>query len=241
VKPAGPPIRSPLAKGTYPEVEVRAKSIGWKGKIDLLALGDEACEIIDFKTGAVDQAHDFQVRVYAVLWRLDDELNPSGRIVDRLVLAYENEDVEVTPPSLQEIDDVGRDLLERRRAAEAALATRPPAARPAAETCRYCGVRQLCDAYWAGSVQAISEDGRFGDIELKITGRHGPTSWDAVVSRARNLPTKTRALLRLQQPDEFDVGTRVRVLDGALIRDPEDDSAPAIVTLGAFSEVYRVG
>lgn len=239
VKQAGPPIRSPLANGTYPEVEVRAKSIGWKGKIDLLVLGDDACEITDFKTGAADQAHEFQVSVYAVLWRLDDELNPSGRIVDRLVLAYESQDVEVTPPSAQEIDDLGRDLLVRRKASEAALAARPPTARPADETCRYCGVRQLCDAYWAGSTTATSEDGRFGDIELQITGRHGPTSWDAVVMRARNLPAKTPALLRLQQPDEFTAGTRLRVLDAALARDPEDDAAPIIVTLGSFSEAYR--
>ncbi|MCC7386334.1 MAG: PD-(D/E)XK nuclease family protein [Deltaproteobacteria bacterium] len=240
VNAAGRSTRGPLVKGTYPEVEVRAKSIGWKGKLDLLVLGDDACEITDFKTGAADQAHEFQVRVYAVLWRLDDELNPSGRVVDRLVLAYESQDVEVTPPSQQEIDDLGRDLLARRKASEAALAARPPAARPAAETCRYCGVRQLCDAYWAGPTQAVSEDGRFGDIELKITGRHGPTSWDAVVMRARNLPAKTPALLRLQQPDEFTTGTRVRVLDGALARDPEDDAAPAIITLSALSEAYRV-
>lgn len=104
-----------------------------------------------------------------------------------------------------------------------------------------CGVRQLCDAYWAGSSQAVSDDGRFGDVELKITGRHGPTSWDAVVVRAPgDSPARTTALLRLQQPEEFNVGARVRVLDGALARDPEDDAAPSIVTLGATTEVYRV-
>jgi hypothetical protein len=101
-------------------------------------------------------------------------------------------------------------------------------------------VRQLCDAYWAGGTLAISDDGCFGDIEVKITGRHGPTSWDAVVIRARNLPARTRALLRLQQPDELQTGARLRVIDGALARDPEDATAPAIVTLGAFSEAYRV-
>jgi CRISPR/Cas system-associated exonuclease Cas4 (RecB family) len=232
--------RSPLTKGTYPEVEVRAKRIGWKGKIDLLVLGDDSCEITDFKTGIAEEAHEFQVRVYAVLWYLDDELNPSERVVNRLVLAYESRDVEVRPPSAQEMYDRGRELLAQRKAAEAALAARPPAARPGAETCRYCGVRQLCEDYWAGSTQALSDDGRFGDIELKIAGRHGQTSWNAVVTRARNLPVRTPALLRLHQFDEFTVGTRVRVLDGALSRDPEDEAAPAIVTLSAFSEAYRV-
>lgn len=238
-KMAATPTRRPLGNGTYPELDVRAKSLGWKGKIDLLVLGNDACEITDFKTGAADDKHKFQVRVYAVLWRLDDELNPSGRVVDRLVLAYESQDIEVLPPSAQELDVLGRELLMRRRASEAALASRPPAARPDAETCRYCGVRQLCDAYWEGPALAVSDDGRFGDIELKITGRHGPTSWDAVVLRARNFPAKTRALLRLQQPDEFKTGALVRVLNGALIRDPEDASAPAVVTLSVLSEIYR--
>ena len=154
----------------------------------------------DFKTGAFDEAHKFQVRVYAVLWRLDDELNPSGRVVDRLVLAYDDKDVDVPPPSALEIDELGRELIARRQTCETALAARPPAARPGAETCRYCGVRQLCDAYWAGTTQAVSDDRRFGDVELKIIGRHGPTSWDAVVVRARDLPANTPALLRLQQP-----------------------------------------
>lgn len=240
-KTGGAPLRLPLANGTYPEVEVRAKSIGWKGKVDLLVLSDSACEITDFKTGTPDDAHKFQVRAYAVMWRLDDELNPSGRVANRLVLAYESQDVDVAAPSASEIDDLGHELIERRRLSAVALAARPPAAHLDAEVCRYCGVRQLCDAYWDGATQAVSDNGRFGDIELKITGRHGPTSWDAVVLRARNIPAKTPALLRLQQSAEFKTNTHVRVLDGALARDPEDEAAPVVVTLGLLSEAYRIG
>jgi len=240
MKAVGPITRSPLANGTYPELEVRARNVGWKGKVDLLVLSNDTCEVTDFKTGAADEAHKFQIRVYAALWRLDDELNPLGRIVDRLILAYEIQDVDVPPPSQQEIEDLARDLLARRKASELTLAARPPAARPDAETCRYCGVRQLCDEYWAGTTQALTEDGRFGDIELKIVGRHGATSWDAVVMRARNLPAKMPALLRLQRHDNFELGMRVRILDAALACDPEDSAAPAIVTLSAWSEAYRV-
>lgn len=239
-KSGGPLARLPLPNGTYPELEVRARGIGWKGKVDLLVLGDSACEMTDFKTGAADEVHRFQVRAYAVMWRFDDELNPSQRLVDRLVLAYENQDVDVAPPSASEADDLGRELLARRQAAETALAERPPSALPNGESCRHCGVRQLCDAYWASPMQAFSNDDRLGDVELKITGRHGPTSWDALVVVARNLPARMPALLRLQQPDEFTTGTRVRVLGGAIARDPEDDAAPAVITLNAFSEAYFV-
>lgn len=239
-KSGGRPRRLPLVNGTHPEVEVRAKNVGWKGKVDLLVLDDGACEITDFKTGAADETHKFQVRAYAVMWRFDDELNPSGRAVNRLVLSYESRDVDVPPPNASEFDDLGRELFERRQTAEAALAARPPSAHPSTESCRYCGVRQLCDEYWANAMQVVSDDGRFVDVELKITGRNGPTSWDAVVVCARDLPTKSAALLRLQQPEEFKTGTRVRVLEGALARDPEDATAPAIVTLSALSEAYHV-
>ena len=47
-------------------------------------------------------------------------------------------------------------------------------------------------------------------------------------------------MLRLQQAQEFKMGSRVRVLDGALARNPEDERGPAIVTLGLFSEAYIV-
>lgn len=238
--PRALPSRGPLRKGIYSEVELRATSIGWKGKADLIVLDDGACEITDFKTGAIDEAHAFQVRVYATLWRFDDELNPSGRLVERLVLVYESQEIDIPAPSAAEIDELGRELVIQRQASETELAAIPPAARPAAETCQYCGVRQLCDAYWSGTTQVVSTDGRFGDVELKITGRHGPTSWDAVVIRARAVPAKTRALLRLQQPEEFEAGLSVRVLDGVLARDPEDAAAPVIVTLSAFSETYRM-
>ncbi|MEC9363125.1 MAG: PD-(D/E)XK nuclease family protein [Pseudomonadota bacterium] len=231
--------RNPLKSGTYLEVELRAKSIGWKGKADLLVLGADSCQITDFKTGIASEAHKLQVRVYAVLWRLDNDLNPTGRLADRLVLTYENRDVEVAAPVAEEIEALRHDLLARRHASEGALAARPPEARPSPENCRYCCVRQLCDAYWTGASLAISDDGRFGDVELRISSQHGPTSWDAIVIRARDFPPNMPALLRLQQPDDFAPGSHIRVLDGGFARDPENPTGPLIVTLGSFSEAYR--
>ena len=237
--PDGPPRRLPLKNGIHPEVEVRAQSIRWKGKLDLLAVGPDSCTITDFKTGMPDEAHKVQVRAYAVMWRLDDELNPSGRLADRLVLAYEGQDVDVSPPGAPEIEDLSRDMVARRQAAEGALATRPPPARPDIETCRYCNVRQLCDAYWASANPFVSDDGRFGDVELRIVRRHGPTSWDAVVLRARDLPEKAPALLRLPDHGELAKGAKVRVLNGALVRDPEDNTVHVVVTVGVLSEVFH--
>lgn len=236
----GPLPRLPLGNGIYPELEVRAKSIGWKGKVDLLVLGDDSCEITEFKTGEVEEAHKAQLRAYAVMWRLDDELNPSRRAVGRLVLSYSGQTIQVPPPSTPEVDKLSQELLSRRSAAEAALAAHPPLARPSAETCRYCYVRQLCDPYWNCEMQTVSKCGRFGDVELRITGRHGPTSWDALVERARDYSPGTPVLLRLPYSDVMPLGSRVRVLDGQLICDLKSGHVPLIVVLGVFSEVFYV-
>lgn len=235
-----PKVRTPLANGTYSELELHAKSIGWKGRIDHLVIRGSKCEITDFKTGLAADSHVFQVRVYAVLWHLDKELNPSSRFVHRLVLAYERKAVEVIPPNEKEIAALALELVARRQAAETALAANPPEARPLPRKCRSCGVRQLCDAYWAGEGLAVSDDGRFGDVELKITERRGPLSWDAVITRSHNWPVNAPALFRVQRNDDFKVGARVRVIDGALTRDPEDATAPIIVTLSAYGEAYRL-
>lgn len=239
-KASGPSRRFPLANGAYPEVEVRARSIGWKGKVDLLVLNDDACEITDFKTGEADEAHKFQVRAYAVMWRLDNELNPSERPADRLVLKYEAKDVDVAPPSASEVDDLTRELLARRQAAEAALAAQPPSARPSTESCRYCGVRQLCDVYWTGFTPVASDGDCRGDVELIVTGRHGPSSFDADIVRAPARCAATIAVLRVTVSDEFAPGTRLRVLDCSLSRDPDVADAPLNVGVGLYSECFEV-
>lgn len=236
----GPPPRLPLKNGIHPEVEVHAKSIGWKGKIDLLVLGHDGCQITDFKTGATDETHKFQVRAYAVMWQLDDELNPSGRVVDRIVLSYTSQEVNVAPPTTSEIAKFSQELLVKRHAVETALEARPPAANPRAETCRYCGVRQLCDAYWNSASHIVSDNGRFGDVELKVVGRRGSTSWDALVVRGCGVESGTPALLRVTTVNNIKGGRCVRILDGGLARDVEDGEGPLIITLGLFSEAYLV-
>jgi hypothetical protein len=239
-----PRRRGPLTSGAFPEVELRARRIGWKGKADLLVLSEEGCEITDFKTGAPDEAHKFQVQVYALLWALDDELNPTGRLADRLVVAYEGGDVEVAPLQADQLTEFENGLVERRAAAEAAVSVHPPEARPSADNCRYCGVRQICDEYWASDIHRAVDSGwetGFCDVELEVVRRHGPSSWDATILLSRVAGVGAQALLRTTGPSEFRAGERLRLLNAALAHDPEAGHEPVILTLGRFSEVYSVG
>jgi hypothetical protein len=234
--------RRPLAIGAYPEVELRAPGIRWKGKVDLLVITNETCEITDFKTGARDECHDFQVQIYALIWSLDKELNPTHRAASRLVLAYSTGDVEVDAPSESELRAFEKDLLKRRDSAEAALSMKPPEARPTPENCRYCGVRQLCDTYWSpGNWTAHpSSEPRFGDAQVRIQRRHGPTSFDAVLESGADGVTGKSALLRVQESLELEPGKRFRVLDAGIAADPDDATQPLIVTLAMFSEIFAV-
>jgi CRISPR/Cas system-associated exonuclease Cas4 (RecB family) len=240
---AGSKVRRPLTAGAFPEVELRVPRIRWKGKADLLVISDQVCEITDFKTGAPDEAHKFQVQVYALLWSLDGEINPTHRLADRLVLAYSTADVEVAALSQEQLHEFEKHLLQLREGAEAALSVRPPEARPTPENCRYCGVRQLCDEYWVPSNRlpnSTNPQARFSDVAIKILRRHGPMSWDAVIERSPGIATGKSALLRIQDAVELQPGKLVRILDAAIAVDPDDEGQPVIVTLAAFSEIFAV-
>lgn len=237
--------RTPLRNGTWPELELRATPIAWKGIADLLVLSDDLCEIVDFKTGEPNDKHQFQVRVYALLWNRDGELNPTRRLATALTLAYPDNEVSISAPSERELDVLETEIVRRRDVALEAVKADLPEARPAPELCNYCDVRQLCDAYWDSIPEAeMSETQKatqFGDFELTIIGRHGPLSWDAVVKSAGRIESGRRVLLRTSRSDlELAIGKTVRILDAFFLPFEEDLSDPVIVTMGVVTEIFDV-
>lgn len=236
--------RGPLTLGVFPELEFRATQISWKGKADLLVLSEDACEITDFKTGARDDGYQFQIRVYAMLWSRDNDLNPGRRLANRLIIRYGDGDLEIDAPTALELDDIEREVVARRDVAHQAASQLLPEARPDADRCRYCGVRQLCDTYWTTETQRVlgeqAPNQRFADFELIIIGRHGPSSWDAVVELSRGLPAGKRVLLRTNGDIQFCDNDRIRLLDAAVTVSEADNTQPVVITLGILSEVFAV-
>ena len=244
--------RRPLGPGAHTEVTLRAHDLGWVGRADLMTLSESECEIRDFKTGEESDEHPFQLRVYALLWWRDGELNPTARPADSLILSYQSGDVRVEPPTLADLEALERDILDRTGVAKSYVDANPPEARPGIETCRYCSVRHLCDDYWrpetqrrlAKEAQAIE---RFGDLELSIEGRHGPSSWDARVEVSRVAPVGRRLVLRTTSSEtNLHVGDRVRVLDVRLVTATEDEGDDAgkrelsVATMSVVSEAFIV-
>ncbi|MEK7472352.1 MAG: PD-(D/E)XK nuclease family protein, partial [Patescibacteria group bacterium] len=243
---SGDQVRSPLGPGAYPEIVLKAATISWMGKVDLLTISDSSCEIIDFKTGVPSDQHTFQLRVYALLWSRDKELNPSARKIDKLTVVYRSNQVAVDVPFSAELDKIDSEIVSRTIKVRVAAEGHPPEARPSTETCRFCSVRQLCKEYWQADIQQrIGGEStnllKYIDVEMVITDRHGPMSWDGVVVTATRCTSGTRIVLRATNPSvEFRAGDRLRVLDAHLAM-PEHESDPSTVTMGVFSEVFKEG
>ena len=239
--------RSQLLHGSYAEVEIRAIEMGWRGFADLLTLSKTECEIRDFKTGVPKQEHVSQVRTYALLWALDRELNPAGRLADRLILSYDKGDTEVPAPDKGEIRQLEDEL--RRRTAEALtnLQADPPEARPSPQNCEHCPVRHLCEEYWHLHARQRPSTGSansgFGDVQIGLTGQHGPSSWDGVIQSGPDLKVGEPILLRTTNLQfELQSGQRVRLLN-VYIRVPEEESTEEqlpifVATMGANSEAF---
>jgi hypothetical protein len=205
----------------------------------LLVVSDDSCEILDFKTGVHKEQHAFQIRVYALLWNRDRELNPNRLRADKLTLVYDHGAMSVAAPSAIELDCLATEITNRRELACRSLSKQPPEARPSPETCRYCEVRQLCQEYWTAQQRGWDATSNFTDAEVKITGIHGPLSWNAIVIASRYAEAGRSAVIRIPRGAiHAQVGDTFRLLD-VHIASEEDHLQPIVLTLSTFSEAYR--
>lgn len=252
--PAGssePASRKRLREGVYSEVGLRSAELGWRGVADLITIDKDTCEIRDFKTGSPSAGHGLQLRVYALLWFRDRVRNPDERLASRLIVSYGGEDREIPSPSRGELKELEATLRERTTEAMASLAEEPPGARPSQENCTYCPVRQLCEDYWAWNSKNVADTdevgGDFVDLQIRLTGRNGPGSWDGTIESGRDLESGDRVLLRgTNWPFALKLGQRLRVLNVRRGSGGEERFAQAeggrtvVATMVGGSEVFLV-
>lgn len=241
--------RTVLSYGSYTEVELRAPDISWHGYADILTLSASHCEIRDFKTGMPKDDHLSQLLIYALLWWRDRDLNPSARLANRLVVSYDDRDIEIQAPGVDALGSAEEELRKRTTAALAILKHKPPEARPGSKNCSYCGMRHLCDEYWKHLVESRGSDeeseGQYGDLQIRLSARHGPTSWEGIVESSSSLKIGRSILLRTSnlffdlQPSQ-----RLRLLNirlSVLRDDPlEDECFPIIATMGKGTEIFQI-
>jgi hypothetical protein len=241
-----PTIRRTLVYGSYTEVEVRDASLAWRGFIDLLNLSSSACEIRDFKTGSPKPEDELQLSIYAVLWSADSELNPSGRSANRLILSYSQQETKIPVPSEDGLAVLKDELRRRTASALATIARESPAAKPCVDNCEYCPVRHLCGEYWQwlpkSSPIEESTESRFGDLEVILTGRHGPLSWDGSVNDASPKQPVNILLRTANLQFELRTGQKLRLLNVHITVpqrvDDEREQPICVVTMGTTSEAF---
>jgi PD-(D/E)XK nuclease superfamily len=174
-----------LGPGVYHEMPLRARTLGWRGIADLVEVSNTHVTITEFKTGSHKEDHNHQLHTYSVLWRLDEQINPSGRVADRLQLSYPGKTISVSPLNFDEVQVLEAELFAKAARARADCTQSPPKANLGHNTCPLCPVRQLCDEYWSSGaiVAADSSDDHYIDCELTITAARSAWSWDTTLQR----------------------------------------------------------
>jgi hypothetical protein len=249
--------RMPLSVGMHAEVELRADTLRWHGFVDLINLSEEACEIIDFKTGEPNQDHEFQAHVYNLLWSLDSDLNPTGRPVDRLLLSYFDNEVEITGLDESTLGSLEDELVNRTENALNLISQEPPQARPSFHNCRFCPVRQICDDYWIAATQrkitaemieqsSINQQTTCADFEVTLRERQSLTTWLGDVIVGATVSPGTSVYVQFSDTNisllkVLDIGKRLRLVEANLINQTDDQNSPEwCIILNTMSEAYLV-
>jgi CRISPR/Cas system-associated exonuclease Cas4 (RecB family) len=224
--------RGALSPGLHFEAELRDTALKFRGIADSIEVAQTGCTITDFKTGTKSENHEFQLRVYALLWQRDFELNPAGRTATKLILSYPCAGQSVPVPTESELADLSKDLKTRSETARAEVGSSSPKANLSIENCGRCQVRQLCTQYWTKDRQKSSAvpdpDACFDDIEIVLSTRRVETLWEAECVASSVLQQGVRLLVRIPASEivaqeRFTSGQRVRLTDAFVsARDGED-------------------
>lgn len=233
----GTPRRLPAVPGTHFEREIRAEALRITGRVDLLIIDDADVTIVDFKTGEDDATHDDQVRLYALLWRLDDVSNPDHRPATKLEIAYPSHTRSVSPLDATASEGLRASTFDRITAADDYTRSTIPIATPSPRGCQFCSVKHLCDVYWTSippSVSAASPDDWL-DFEGRVLAPQGRRSWYFESS-----DTSAKVLVRTVRTDiAFPQGSVVRLLGVRRTIDPDDEDR-LVISMVSTSEWYSV-
>jgi CRISPR/Cas system-associated exonuclease Cas4 (RecB family) len=245
-----------LPNGIYSEVELNARELEWYGKVDYLYLSDDGCEIADFKTGERKPEHVFQIKIYNLLWLLDEKRNPNSVPVTRLTLSYKDGDFVVPPLEKNEVASFIDEVKERTNSAKSRILEPIPEARPELDNCSYCPVRQLCSDYWTQDTQNSLEEEKTLrsaakkknkiDIEIELEHSIAEHLWYAKTLISGSIAPQTRVLVRFAPtisplPVEMKSCLRLRLLDVNLLEQKDEELSVMTASINWQSEIFILG
>lgn len=206
------------------------------GCVDVLTVGEEEVELLDYKTGEPHPEYRAQVELYALLFERDAKVNPSRRRATRLALVYEQGAVdEWSAPTQEELGRLANALLQQCRSAFELTALMPPPAR-VGEHCGWCDARPLCSDYWADPLGAkITQSRARVDLQATIVGGSRDKS-DVAVKVDEASGRLLVSPVSREGWNNVRIGDVVRVTGARRVSAPPDDAQPD----GPSGDVYEV-
>lgn len=231
--------RQPVTSGFHTEVKLAPKSLPWAGWADAVKVSEDSCEIVDYKSGVVDPSHAEQVRIYALLWARDTEINPDHRLATHLTIVYPENVRSIPPPDEEGLDQLETQLQDRSISIARALEAKPPPASVSRDNCRYCDLKHLCEDYWTHDAQMLIKDdpSQFRSMQVHVRHPLGSRSWAAVVEMDQYLDPGTEVVIISSAPMRLRDKVALRLIDVRV--DEETDAAPTVHVFNT-SEVFRV-
>jgi hypothetical protein len=219
------------SRGALSELRLEHPSVPFVGIIDLVRLGEDGVSLVDFKTGEPKSAHRQQLTLYAVLW-----WRRTGQVPAAIEARYPShmatfsvrtDDLHIAEEGLRSRIDELTGLLEN-----------PPAVPRPGDQCRYCDVRQFCNAYWENGLKELptsqtkQNEQKSIDIELTVRGQPAATGFEAQ-SRSGRLFTVVHSADGWKVHGPFIDGESLRILNTRLAENGD------ILELMPWTEVFH--
>ena len=228
--PSGNLRSQETSNGSFPEISLTSSRLGMTGRLDLVSVDGSSVHIIDYKTGVPRAHHIDQMRIYALLWWLRDDVDPSRPYATRLTLSYPGHDLDVQVPTAAELSALEISTKAQLEQLRRDIDMDPPEARPDQDTCRFCPVRHLCDPYWSYISGTPPVDG-FADVRGRVASRNGPKSWLLIPEDGQQV-----VLRCADESTEFELDSWLRVVSAAVNIEPDTGGYVASIVSG--SEVF---
>jgi hypothetical protein len=234
--------RTSLGSGTFVEIDLQDSQAKWRGRVDLLNVDDNGCDITDLKSGVGLEEHKEQLLVYAMLWNKDTDRNPTQVPIRSLQIVYANGAVAVAIPSQTQMQAFRTALIESSELVRSALNAPVVMANPSQANCRYCPVKLLCGPYW-NALPSISGDEHLSDNQVRMIEARGDRSWLATITASASFPINQTVIVRNYEGGktfwhELSVGLSVRLTNGLL--SSFDENETPVINLSMMSEALFV-
>lgn len=202
-----------------------------EGYLDLLLTNEDIDHIIDYKTSKTihDEYWD-QLSLYAWLWYRSAKNLRKGDCRIEVISGANLSESRVI--KIEDLPAIQMSVLDRIKNAELSI-TGEIAAKPSADSCRFCPVKVMCNSYWNMN-ENQSTEAKWSDMRIKTMGNLGGNAWSVSI-----LSDDTPAMLIVGDRDDgsIEIGQEFRLLNAYK---NEDEETGVVIRLSQNSEIFRV-